>query len=54
MKPNPSKTWSRGQCGSIAINYGKFVAEDELKNSDAGSYFYLKNTHISDDSNITN
>jgi hypothetical protein len=53
MRPNPSKAWSRGQCGSIAINYGKFVTEDELRNFDVGSYYcLLKNTHISDDSDI--
>ncbi len=42
MRPNPSKAWSKGQCGSIAINYGKFVAKGEFKNFDAGIYFYYK------------
>jgi len=46
MKPNPSKAWSRGQCGSIAIDYGEFVIEGELKSSDARGYDYFeKHTH---------
>jgi hypothetical protein len=41
-RPNLNKAWSKGQCGSIAINYGKFVIKDELKNSYARSYYCLK------------
>jgi hypothetical protein len=42
MRPNPSKAWSRGQCGSVAINNGKFVIENELRNSNAGCYYCLE------------
>jgi hypothetical protein len=46
MRPNPSKAWSRGQCGSIAIAYGEFVTEDELISSNARGYDCLeKHTH---------
>jgi hypothetical protein len=46
MRPNSSKAWSRGQCGSIAIDYGEFVTEDELRSFDARCYNYLeKHTH---------
>jgi hypothetical protein len=27
MRPNLNKAWSMGQCGSITINYGKFVTQ---------------------------
>ncbi len=42
---NPNKAWSKGQCGSIAINYGKFVTEDELKNFDARCYCLKEHTY---------
>jgi len=46
MKPNPSKAWSKGQCGGVAIDYGKSIIENELMNSDSGCYDYFgKHTH---------
>ncbi len=41
-KPNPSKAWSRRQCGGLAIDYGKFITKNELRNSDAGCYYNLE------------
>jgi hypothetical protein len=40
MRPNPSKAWSRGQCGGVAIDYS--ITENELINSDAGCYYCLE------------
>jgi hypothetical protein len=41
-KPNPSKAWSRGQCGSVAIDYAKSITENEFRNSNARCYYYLE------------
>jgi hypothetical protein len=36
MRPDPNKTWSKGQCGGVAIDYGKLTTKNELKSSDVG------------------
>ncbi len=38
---DPSKAWSKGQCGGITINYGKFTSKNEFINSDVGCYYYF-------------
>jgi len=42
MRPNPSKTWSKGQCGSVAIDYGKSTTNNKFRSSDAGCYYCLE------------
>jgi len=34
-------TWSRGQCGGVAIDYGKCITKDEPINNDEGHHYYL-------------
>ncbi len=41
MRPNPSKTWSRGQCGGITIDYGKSTTRNEFRNVDARCHYYF-------------
>ncbi len=37
-KLNPNKTWSKGQCGGITIDYGKSTTKNKLRNFDAGCH----------------
>jgi len=34
MRLNPNKTWSKGQCEGVAIDYGKSTTKNEFKSSD--------------------
>jgi hypothetical protein len=35
MRFDLNKVWSRNQCGGITIDYGKYVAQYELRRYDA-------------------
>jgi hypothetical protein len=41
MRLDPSKAWSKGQCGGITINYGKSIAKNELRSFDVGYHYYF-------------
>jgi hypothetical protein len=41
MRPNPSKTWPRDQCGGVVIDYGKYNIKNGFKNFDEGCHYCL-------------